>query len=103
MLFRSDAICQVEQMPKFNYLRLLEEYNKLDELPFDYNRKYVSVLCEKTLNEKSNLNNENLLIVKGDVETVCKKCIYMLNIEVKLIQWICKVYTILLMKCKKMV
>ena len=33
-----DAICQVEQMPKFNYLRLLEEYNKLDELPFDYNR-----------------------------------------------------------------
>lgn len=71
-----DAISQVEQMPKFNYLRLLEEYNKLDELPFDYNRKYVSVLCEKTLNEKSNLNNENLLIVKGDVETVCKKCIY---------------------------
>ena len=38
----------------------LEEYNKLDELPFDYNRKYVSVLCENTLNEKSNLNNENL-------------------------------------------
>ena len=63
-------------MPNFNYLELLKKYKKLDELPFDYNRKYVSVLCENNINEKSNLNNKNLLIVKGDVETVCKKCTY---------------------------
>ena len=71
-----DAICHVERMPNFNYLELLKKYKKLDELPFDYNRKYVSVLCENNINEKSNLNNKNLLIVKGDVETVCKKCTY---------------------------
>ena len=71
-----DAICHVERMPNFNYLELLKKYKKLDELPFDYNRKYVSVLCENNINEKSNLNNKNLLIVKGDIETVCKKCTY---------------------------
>ncbi|WP_455542963.1 magnesium-translocating P-type ATPase [Intestinibacter sp.] len=70
-----DAVCRVEQMPNFDKCELLDKYKKLDELPFDYNRKYVSVLFE---NKDKNINNknENILIIKGDVETVCKKCKY---------------------------
>lgn len=45
-----------------------EQYSKIDEFPFDYERKISSVLV--------NHNNENLLIIKGSVEEVCKRCRY---------------------------
>ena len=41
--------------------------------------------------------------ISGETLKQYAENVHMLNIEVKLIQWICKVYTILLMKCKKMV
>lgn len=47
---------------------LEDKYAKIDELPFDYERKISSVLVKH--------QNENLLIVKGSVEEVCKRCKY---------------------------
>ncbi len=39
---------------------------KLDELPFDYDRKFASVLVRG--------NEENVLIVKGSLDEVCSRC-----------------------------
>ena len=39
---------------------------KLDEQPFDYERKYASVLVKG--------ERENLLVIKGSVEAVCRRC-----------------------------
>ncbi|MCD7740354.1 MAG: magnesium-translocating P-type ATPase, partial [Candidatus Gastranaerophilales bacterium] len=52
------------------FANLVERYKKLDEMPFDYNRKFNSVLIEK--------NEEKLLVVKGNVENVAKRCKYVL-------------------------
>ena len=41
---------------------------KLDELPFDYERKLASVLVKD--------DGENLLIIKGDIDEVCRRCRY---------------------------
>ena len=48
------------------YGRLLEENEKLDEIPFDYERKISSVLLR---NEE-----ETMLIVKGGVDEILKRC-----------------------------
>lgn len=62
------AIRKYQEMPGFQcrFAELTEEHPKLDELPFDYERKSAGVLVK---GEK-----ENLLIVKGSVEDVCRRC-----------------------------
>lgn len=47
---------------------LVKSYIKLDEIPFDYERKFVSTLVQGT--------KENLLLLKGSVDEVCKRCNY---------------------------
>ena len=45
-----------------------EQKAKLDEIPFDYERKIASILVGGEEN--------NLLIVKGSIEEVCRRCRY---------------------------
>lgn len=48
--------------------RAAEQKAKLDEIPFDYERKIASILVGGEEN--------NLLIVKGSIEEVCRRCRY---------------------------
>lgn len=63
------ATKKVSSMPgKEEYYRqLLENHPKLDELPFDYGRRFASVLVG---------GSENLLIVKGSIPEVVSRCRY---------------------------
>lgn len=47
---------------------IVREHSKLDELPFDYERKCTSVLVRN--------DGQNLMITKGSVSNVCRKCRY---------------------------
>ena len=49
-----------------HFLELAAEYRKLDERPFDYERRFASVLVGH--------QGENLLVVKGSVDEVCRRC-----------------------------
>lgn len=62
------AILKCKKMPrKESYFSSLSmQYPKLDELPFDYERKFVSVLVKGT--------DENILLIKGDIDEVCRRC-----------------------------
>ncbi len=51
-----------------HFLTLSETYKKIDELPFDYNRRCASVLVE--------CENEKILLVKGSVSEVVSRCRY---------------------------
>ncbi len=64
------AILRCQEMPQqeSHFTKLSAQYAKLDELPFDYERKFVSVLV--------NHNDCSLLIVKGNVDEVCRRCRY---------------------------
>lgn len=64
------AIYKFREMPgkKTYFSHLAALYPKLDELPFDYDRKFVSVLVKN--------GDENLLLVKGNVDEVCRRCSY---------------------------
>lgn len=64
------ALLKCREMPgRENYFtHLTEQYPKLDEVPFDYERKFVSVLVKS--------KDENLLLIKGSVEEVCSRCRY---------------------------
>lgn len=48
------------------YRQLTEKYQKTDELPFDYNRRFSSVLL--------NTGEENIWIIKGSIEEVARQC-----------------------------
>lgn len=65
-----EAVLRCQTMPKqeAHFRTLAEFYQKLDEKPFDYERKIVSVLVKN--------GEHNLLIVKGSVEEVCRRCQY---------------------------
>lgn len=64
------AILKCEEMPGKQTLfsSLVKKHPKLGEVPFDYERKFVSVLVKG--------ENENLLIIKGSLEEVCQRCRY---------------------------
>lgn len=47
---------------------LAGKFSKLDELPFDYDRKFVSILVRG--------DSQNLLLVKGSVKDVCRRCAF---------------------------
>ena len=63
-----DAILKYGTMPRqtMHYRELEQQHRKLDELPFDHERRFASVLVEQA--------EENLLIIKGSVEEVCRRC-----------------------------
>ena len=63
-----DAILKYREMPgqEEHYKTLEEQHPKLDELPFDHERKVASVLVRN--------GGEDLLILKGSLEEVCRKC-----------------------------
>lgn len=62
------AILKCREMPGRSgyFQRWAEEHPKLDELPFDYERKFASVLVKG--------EEKNLLVVKGSVDEVCRRC-----------------------------
>lgn len=62
------AILACEKMPGQgeHFRELSARHPKLDEQPFDYERKFASVLVEE--------EKENLLIIKGSVDEVCRRC-----------------------------
>ena len=63
-----DAILRYREMPgqESHYRELEQRHPKLDELPFDHERRFASVLVRH--------GTENLLIIKGSVDEVCRKC-----------------------------
>ncbi len=62
------AILRMEHMPGKEpyYLQLAEGCRKIDELPFDYNRRIASVLLEK--------DGQRVLIAKGSVDDITARC-----------------------------
>lgn len=64
------AILKYQAMPEreSHFTQLAARHSKLDEHPFDYERKFVSVLIKN--------DSGNLLIVKGSVDEVCRRCRY---------------------------
>jgi Mg2+-importing ATPase len=62
------AILKCREMPGRSeyFQQWAEEHPKLDELPFDYERKFASVLVKG--------EEKNLLVVKGSVDEVCRRC-----------------------------
>lgn len=64
------AILKCQDMPGrgTHFQKLAAEHPKLDELPFDYERKFASVLVKA--------EHENLLIIKGSIDEVCRRCRY---------------------------
>lgn len=49
-----------------HFAKLVQEFPKRGEVPFDYERKYVSVLVAG--------ETDDLLLVKGNIEAVCRRC-----------------------------
>lgn len=66
-----NAILACRTMPgrETHYANLLAQYQKTDEIPFDYTRKFVSTLV-------ADKNGECQLIMKGDVSHVVGRCDY---------------------------
>lgn len=64
------AVLKYREMPGLGEQlgRAAEQKAKLDEIPFDYERKIASILVGGEEN--------NLLIVKGSIEEVCSRCRY---------------------------
>lgn len=64
------AILKCQEMPghSTHFQDLALNHKKLDEQPFDYERKFASVLVKE--------NEKNLLIIKGSIEEVCSRCRY---------------------------
>lgn len=64
------AVLKYREMPGLGEQlgRAAEQKDKLDEIPFDYERKIASILVGGEEN--------NLLIVKGSIEEVCRRCRY---------------------------
>ena len=62
------AILRYQEMPgKDGHFQELEKLHpKLDELPFNHERKFASVLIKG--------KEKNLLIIKGSVDEVCRRC-----------------------------
>ncbi len=65
-----EAILKVGDIPnKKQYFKdLIKKFKKLDEVPFDYKRKFVSILFSE--------QEKQLLIIKGNPEKVYKRCKY---------------------------
>lgn len=64
------AVLRCREMPEHetHFAELARQYLKLDEQPFDYDRKFASVLVKH--------KGQNLLIVKGSIDDVCRRCRY---------------------------
>ncbi len=64
------AIIKALDMPgkKELFAHLLKTYQKLDEMPFDYSRKFASVLVSD--------GKDSLLLVKGSIDEVVSRCRY---------------------------
>lgn len=62
------AILKCQEMPghSAHFLDLAAQYRKLDELPFDYERRFASILVQH--------GKEKLLLVKGSIDEVCRRC-----------------------------
>lgn len=60
--------CQEIPEKKSHFLQLSIQHPKLDELPFDYERKFASVLVKNSTG--------SLLLVKGSIDEVCRRCRY---------------------------
>ncbi len=67
------GILAVQEWNGFDGKKLEDNYQKLDSLPFDYQRKIASVLV-RPWNNSTNDMEENILIVKGGVEEILNRC-----------------------------
>lgn len=64
------AVLKIRELPdeKPYWEKLAAVHEKLDEMPFDYERKFASILVKD--------QEKNLLLVKGDPKAVCKRCAF---------------------------
>lgn len=62
------ALLRCRRMPgcQVYFQELAARNRKLDELPFDYERRFASVLVGN--------GEENMLIIKGGIDEVCRRC-----------------------------
>lgn len=74
------AILKCKEMPEKEdyFAKLPETHPKLDELSFDYNRKYVCVLVygQGFQRESIGYSHKNTILIKGSVRDVVSKCKY---------------------------
>ncbi len=61
--------CQIMPGCETHYTDLLARYQKTDEIPFDYTRKFVSTLV-------TDESGESQLIMKGDISHIVARCIH---------------------------
>ena len=66
-----NAVLACQTMPghEKHFADLIAGYQKIDEIPFDYARKFVSTLV-------AGQNGERQLIVKGDITRIVERCRY---------------------------
>lgn len=64
------AVLKYGEIPELteHFQEFVSQHPKLDELPFDYDRKCTSVLVKD--------NEHNLHIIKGSINEVCRRCGY---------------------------
>lgn len=60
--------CKTMSGKEAYFENLIKTFPKLDELPFDYSRKYAGVLLQG--------ESKNLIVIKGSVEEVLSRCRY---------------------------
>lgn len=62
-------VAVLEHIELHEYLKVEEDYQKLDEIPFDFHRRRMSVILQQK-------NGKHLLICKGAVEEMLELCTY---------------------------
>lgn len=62
-------VAVLEHVEVKDYLKVEEQYKKIDEIPFDFQRRRMSVILEQA-------NHKHLLICKGAVEEILELCSY---------------------------
>ena len=60
-------VAVLEHVELHDYLKVEEDYKKVDEIPFDFQRRRMSVILEQK-------NGKHLLICKGAVEEMLDLC-----------------------------
>lgn len=56
-------------------------WSKIDEIPFDFTRRRVSVILETRLNEKNNYFHDRVVVTKGALEDVIKVCSFIEHVD----------------------
>lgn len=60
------AICELVKKLKYSHFKIKEKHKRINEIPFDSNRKLMSVLCD--------VDGERLVFAKGAFDKIVERC-----------------------------